>query len=117
VPLAGGEVDTDHPSLGPDQLRGVAGIHPRAAAQVEHPLPLDELGQAEDVADPGERIHRLDRDLVEHARVVAETLGERPPHREVVCMPCGCSTTRRYICLTFASSTSASTAGMPSSSL
>jgi hypothetical protein len=83
VQLLDGEVDADDVSRRADEPRADEGIHPRAAAQVDHPLTRPQAREVEEVADTRERIDGPVGNRVEQLTGVAEASGEFASHLEV----------------------------------
>jgi len=59
VQLLGGEVDSVDRACRTDQAGGVEGVHPGSTPEVDHRLTGPQVGEVEEVADPGERLHRV----------------------------------------------------------
>ena len=63
--LCVGHVDPDHPAAAAHLAGGEEAVHPRSAPEIDRRLAGADVGEVEVVADPGERVDRLGRDLVE----------------------------------------------------
>ena len=81
--LCVGHVDPDHPAAAADLAGGEEAVHARSAPEIDHRLAGADLGEVEVVTDPGERVDRLGRDVVELRRLVAEPLRELATRLEV----------------------------------
>jgi hypothetical protein len=68
-------------------MGGEEHVHARAAAQIDDRFALAELGEIEEVADPGKRLDSTLGNSAQHVAGVAEPLRKRPPQLEVVVTP------------------------------
>src|SRR5690606_14103126 len=63
--LAGGHVDARDAPGRADGDRGDEHVHARARPEIDHDLPLAQVGEVEGVTDAGERVDRAGGDAVE----------------------------------------------------